>query len=131
MAIAVPDPTLDPRSREPGGIPASGSRLGIVTWASTNLFNSWFNTALTLLVLWLIWAVCWPLVKFLVIDAVWDGASRVDCLAERIGREVGACWPFVEAKMGQFLYGFYPLDERWRVDLTAALGLLLLIPLLI
>jgi general L-amino acid transport system permease protein len=29
------------------------------------------------------------------------------------------------------LYGFYPVDERWRVNLTAALGLGLLIPLLI
>jgi general L-amino acid transport system permease protein len=82
-------------------------------------------------VLWLIWVVCWPVVQFLLIDAVWDGAGRVDCLADRIGRDVGACWPFVGAKFGQFMYGFYPLDERWRVNLTAVLGLALLVPLLI
>jgi general L-amino acid transport system permease protein len=31
---------------------------------------------------------------------------------------VGACWAFVNAKFGQFLYGRYPVEERWRVDLT-------------
>ena len=30
----------------------------------------------------------------------------------------GACWPFVAAKFSQFIYGRYPLDQRWRVDLT-------------
>jgi general L-amino acid transport system permease protein len=73
----------------------------------------------------------WPTVKFLLIDAVWDGSSRVDCLAQTVGREVGACWPFIFAKFGQFMYGFYPESQQWRVDLAYALGLILLVPLLI
>ena len=44
---------------------------------------------------------------------------------------VGACWPFIQAKFSQFIYGFYPEAERWRVDLTFALAGLLLLPLLI
>ena len=44
---------------------------------------------------------------------------------------VGACWPFIQAKFSQFIYGFYPEAERWRVDLTFALAALLLLPLLI
>ena len=36
--------------------------------------------------------------QFLIIDAVWTGSSRVDCLPETVGREVGACWPFITAK---------------------------------
>jgi len=44
---------------------------------------------------------------------------------------VGACWPFIKAKLPQLMYGFYPELERWRVDLTYALGAILLIPLLI
>src|SRR5262249_61064185 len=55
----------------------------------------------------------------------------LDCLAETVGREVGACWPFVKAKFGQFVYGFYPESERWRVDLAHLLGAILLVPLLI
>ncbi|MGH9695563.1 MAG: amino acid ABC transporter permease, partial [Bryobacteraceae bacterium] len=39
--------------------------------------------------------------------------------------------PFVQAKFSQFIYGFYPEPERWRVDLTFLFGGLLLLPLLI
>ncbi len=69
--------------------------------------------------------------RFLLIDAVWNGSSRADCLPETAGREVGACWPFITAKFAQFMYGFYPESEHWRVDLTYALGVVLLVPLLI
>jgi general L-amino acid transport system permease protein len=123
-------PALDPRSYQPGGIPSPTPRTR-VAWLRTNLFGNWRNAVLTLLVAWLVWSLCWPAAKFLLIDAVWDGASRVDCLADRIGREVGACWPFIGAKIGQLVYGFYPTDERWRVDLTAVLGAGLLVPLLV
>jgi general L-amino acid transport system permease protein len=125
------DAQLDPRSYQPGGVASPQSRFRVGGWAGANLFNSWINAGLTLLILWLIWVTCWPVVKFLVVDAVWDGASRVDCLPDRVGREVGACWPFVGAKLRQFMYGFYPIDEQWRVNLTALLGLGLLVPLLI
>ena len=30
----------------------------------------------------------------------------------------GACWVFVKARFGQFMYGLYPPSERWRVDLA-------------
>src|SRR5262249_57039243 len=76
-------------------------------------------------------ALVWPTVNVLFIDAVWTGSSRVDCLSETVGREVGACWPFIKAKFTQFMYGFYPAGEQWRVDLTYALGAILLVPLLI
>jgi len=125
------DPQLDPRSYQAGGIASPLSRFRVAGWARANLFSNWRNVLLTLAVAWLVWAACWPLLKFLVIDAVWHGTDRVDCLASRLGRDVGACWPFVGAKMGQFLYGFYPAEERWRVDLTALFGLALLVPLLI
>ena len=44
---------------------------------------------------------------------------------------VGACWPFIQAKFTQFIYGFYPEPERWRVNLTFILAAILLLPLLI
>jgi general L-amino acid transport system permease protein len=95
------------------------------------LFGGAFNTTLTLVSVVVIVALVWPAVKFLFIDAVWTGSSRVDCLPETVGREVGACWPFVRAKFAQFMYGFYPESEQWRVNLTYALGAILLVPLLI
>jgi general L-amino acid transport system permease protein len=95
------------------------------------LFGGAFNTTLTLVSAVVIVALVWPTVKFLFIDAVWTGSSRVDCLPETLGREVGACWPFVKAKFTQFMYGFYPESEQWRVNVTYALGAMLLVPLLI
>src|SRR5262249_45398330 len=99
--------------------------------ARTRLFDGPFNAALTLVGIVIVVALVWPTVKFLFIDAVWTGSSRVDCLSETVGREVGACWPFIRAKFAQFMYGFYPASEQWRVDLTYALGAILLVPLLI
>src|SRR5499427_869487 len=107
---------------------ATRGLLGFLRW---RLFGGVFNTILTLLGLLLLLVLVPPVVRFLLIDAVWDGASRVDCLAETVGRPVGACWPFVFAKFRQFMYGFYPEDEQWRVNVTYALGVALLIPLLI
>jgi general L-amino acid transport system permease protein len=95
------------------------------------LFDRPFNAALTVISGVIIALLLWPTIRFLFIDAVWDGAGRADCLAETVGREVGACWPFIKAKFPQFMYGFYPESEHWRVDLTYALGVMLLIPLLI
>jgi general L-amino acid transport system permease protein len=95
------------------------------------LFGGALNTTLTLVSAVIIVFLVWPTVKFLFIDAVWTGSSRVDCLPETVGREVGACWPFVKAKFAQFMYGFYPESEQWRVNVTYALGAILLVPLLI
>ena len=97
----------------------------------TRLFGSLFNTALTIASAAILAALLWPAVKFLLIDAVWTGSSRVDCLPETLGREVGACWPFIKAKFVQFMYGFYPASEQWRANLTFALGAALLLPLLV
>jgi general L-amino acid transport system permease protein len=102
-----------------------------LTWTRARLFDGVFNTVLTIVSGVLIVALVWPAVKFLLIDAVWTGTSRADCLAETVGREVGACWPFVRAKFAQFMYGFYPASEHWRVNLTYALGATLLVPLLV
>jgi general L-amino acid transport system permease protein len=95
------------------------------------LFAGPYNTALTVASGIVLAFLLWPTIRFLLIDAVWDGASRVDCLSETVGREVGACWPFIGAKFRQFMYGFYPETEQWRVNVTYAIGVILLLPLLV
>jgi general L-amino acid transport system permease protein len=107
------------------------SATGFVGFFRARLFNSPTNILLTVLSLLLLWLTVVPAVKFLVIDAVWSGKDRTACLAENAGHVVGACWPFVQAKFSQFIYGFYPEAERWRVNLTFALAAILLLPLLI
>jgi general L-amino acid transport system permease protein len=104
---------------------------GLVGFVRTRLLNSPTNILLTLVSLLLLWFTIIPAVKFLLVDAVWSGKDRTSCLAENVGHPVGACWPFVQAKFSQFIYGFYPEAERWRVNLTFFLAAVLLLPLLI
>jgi general L-amino acid transport system permease protein len=104
---------------------------GFVGFVRTRLLNSPTNILLTILGLLLLWYTIIPAIKFLLVDAVWTGQDRNACLAENAGHPVGACWPYIQAKLTQLIYGFYPEAERWRVNLTFALGAALLLPLLI
>jgi general L-amino acid transport system permease protein len=99
---------------------------GLLGWMRTNLFSSWFNIIMTVISLALIALIVPPLLRFFIFDATWFGDTREACLGSS-----GACWPFVKAKFGQFVYGFYPIVERWRPNIVFALGALLLAPLLI
>ncbi len=119
------------RDQEVQARPAPVRTTGVVALMRARLFSSPTNIILTLLGVLLLYLIVVPLVRFLLVDAVWTGSSRTDCLAETLQRDVGACWPFVQAKFSQFVYGFYPQPERWRVDLTFAIAALLLLPLLI
>src|SRR6201991_568330 len=104
---------------------------GFVGFLRTRLFNSPTNILITIISALLLWFTIIPSAKFLLIDAVWSGKDRNACLAENAGHVVGACWPYIQAKFTQFIYGFYPEQERWRVNLTFILAALLLLPLLI
>ena len=110
--------------------PPPVATTGIVGWMRENLFSSWWNAILTFIGLYIIWLIASFLLQFAILDAVWEGKDRTACLSKD-GQEVGACWAFVKARMGQLLYGFYPEAERWRVKLVYAVGIILLIPMLI
>src|SRR5689334_18115246 len=76
------------------------------------------DAAITLVCLYVVWRISVPLVHWLLLDATCHGSSRDDC------KGAGACWVFVRVRFGQFMYGQYPLDERWRVDVVGALWVL-------
>ena len=96
--------------------PPPASMSGAWGWLRENLLSSWFNIVLTILiVLLLAWAIP-ELVKFLLIDAVWTGSDRDACREVVQHREIGACWPFVWERWSYFVYGSYPIPQRWRVD---------------
>src|SRR6185312_14448566 len=104
---------------------------GLVGFLRTRLFNTPTNVLLTIGSVLLLWLILAPAIRFLLIDAVWRGSDRDACLAANAGHAVGACWPYVQAKFSQFIYGFYPEPERWRANLTFLLAAVLLVPLLI
>src|SRR5882762_5531910 len=86
--------------------PAPVKTTGFVGFLRTRLFNSPTNILITIVSALLLWFTVVPAIKFLLIDAVWSGKDRTACLAENAGHTVGACWPFVQAKFSQFIYGF-------------------------
>lgn len=86
--------------------------VGIIGWARTNLFSSWFNSVVTLIAFYAIWFVVSTLVDWAVISAHITGTDRFACTSE------GACWAWLDQRIQQFLYGFYPAEETWRVNLA-------------
>jgi general L-amino acid transport system permease protein len=104
------------RTAPPAPVAPPMAGLGPLRWIRDNLFSSVFNSVLTVLVIALIVWVIPPLIKFLVIDAVWSGTDREACLATTARPEVGACWAFVREWFSFFIYGPYPVAQRWRVD---------------
>src|SRR5215510_13072663 len=97
--------------------PPPTKMTGALGWLRDNLLSTPFNIALTILiVLPLAWAIP-EMVKFLFLDAVWSGTDRDACLESVQHRDIGACWPFVWERLPYFIYGSYPISERWRVDI--------------
>jgi general L-amino acid transport system permease protein len=103
--------------------PPKPMRLRPLRWIRRNLFGSPVDTALTLLILWGLWLALRPLAEWALLDAHWRGQGRDACAGG------GACWVFIRARLGQFVYGFYPAAERWRVDAGFALAALAAVPL--
>lgn len=115
------------RREEEPILPPPRRDVGAFGWVRRNLFSSVTNAALTLVGLALIVWIVPPLVRWAFIHAVWSGGNRDACLTA----PGAACWAFVEARFGQFMYGRYPLDERWRVNLAGLLLVFGLVPMAI
>jgi general L-amino acid transport system permease protein len=106
-------------------MPPPSKVFGPVAWMRQNLFSNWINTLLTLFSIYLIWLIVPPLLSWAIFDANWVGTTRADCT------KAGACWVFIEQRFGQFMYGYYPQELRWRVDLTVWLAIIGAAPLFI
>jgi general L-amino acid transport system permease protein len=115
------------RTEDAPVLKAPRSMVGVRGWMRANLFSSPLNSILTLifgsLALYLIWlAIDWAFFR-----ASWTGSDREACTFEN----VGACWPYAKAKFMQWIYGFYPIDQRWRATTVMLLGAAALVPMLI
>mgnify|MGYP002007473627 FL=1 len=106
-------------------LPPPRMSVGVLGWLKANLFSNWFNSLLTVFAIYLIWLVVPPLLQWAIIDANWVGSTRADCTQE------GACWVFIQQRFGQFMYGFYPSELRWRVDTTLWLAIVGAAPLFV
>ena len=95
--------------------------VGVIGWLRANLFNSWLNSLLTLLILFLFYKTIPPFIRWALIDSLWTSTGK-ECLAAD-----GACWSIIPANFRFILFGFYPYGEQWR----PAIAIVLLVSLLI
>ncbi|NTA40145.1 amino acid ABC transporter permease [Agrobacterium salinitolerans] len=98
---------------------------GCFNWLRRNLFPNWRQSLLSILIFSLLAGTAWQLARFLLVDAVWWGDTGEACRPSD-GRPVGACWAFIADRYKYFIYGSYPLDQRWRVNtffIAGGLGL--------
>jgi general L-amino acid transport system permease protein len=115
-AASASDPIRPPRSE-----------IGVFGWLRKNLFSSWGNALLTVVAAYILLRLIEGIVSWGIVNAVWSGEDGAACRVEGSG----ACWVFIKAKIGQFIYGRYPDAERWRVNLVFALAVAGLFPLMV
>ncbi len=97
-----------------------------IRWLKENLFSTWYNVILTALGLYIIYLVAAGLYQWGIADAVWVAETRRECLDKNPN---GACWAGVFAWFEGFIYGRYPLDERWRINFGVIVLVLWMVPL--
>jgi general L-amino acid transport system permease protein len=97
------------------------SVAGPLAWLRNNLFSGPVNTLMTLLCVYIVVTTVPDLIRFYILDAVWSGTNRDACLADKVGRPVGACWAYIADRFQYFIYGSYPVDQRWRVNIVFAM----------
>ena len=95
-----------------------------IKWLDTlnkNINTSNFNALLTLLIIFLIIKSIPPSLSWMILDANISGDSKDACTG------TGACWTYIKVWFKRFMYGMYPNELHWRINvafvLVIALGM--------
>src|SRR5262245_8407714 len=99
-------------------LPPPTRTTGLIGWLRQNLLSTPSNVLLTLLSIALLLYVLPGFLQWAVFDATWRGVTREPCNTPEGVDLPGACWTMVNARFVQFIYGRYPTDQVWRVDLS-------------
>jgi general L-amino acid transport system permease protein len=103
----------------------SASVAGPVAWARANLFNSWFSSALTILLGYLIIRYAISFIDWSLLNAIWSvpklADGRPDSTVCINAKGTGACWAMIGDKWRFVLFGFYPYAEQWRPAIVIVL----------
>lgn len=94
--------------------------VGVIGWIKANLFNSWFNSLLTVATLYLLLKIIPAFIRWAFVDSLWI-STGAECHAAG-----GACWSIIPANIRFILFGFFPYDSQWRplVAMILLVGLL-------
>ena len=77
-----------------------------------NINSNWFNSLLTLLIIFALIQNIPPLLNWLFFDANFAGETKEECTGS------GACWVFIKIWFPRLIYGLYPNAEIWRINLS-------------
>jgi general L-amino acid transport system permease protein len=107
------------RGRPPAGM------VGPWVWVRTNLLGSWWSTAVSLVLGYVIIRVVSSLFEWGVVHAIWTvpygpgGVADTTVCQNNLG--VGACWAVWADKYRLILFGRYPYAEQWRPAIVVLL----------
>ena len=110
---------------------------GVLGWFRMNLFSNWVNSLVSLFVLYILiqfipWILNWTIFAA-DFKYNFNGAEITDrtmCSRVLDPENGGACWAIIYVRFYQFMYGFYPRDEVWRVNLSYIMLAVAVVPLL-
>jgi general L-amino acid transport system permease protein len=99
-------------------LPPPSSTTGPIAWIRENLLSTPLNVLLTVFSVAVVVYVVPSFIDWAILDATWLGTTREPCNTPDGVDKEGACWTMVNARFQQFMYGFYPEGQRWRVNLA-------------
>ena len=123
------DSTLN-QNYEPGthpDLPPPPGTVGPIHWINENMLSSPANIIMTVLSFAFLYMLIPPAFQYLISDAVFDAATRAEC--QEISK-TGACWAFIDKRFTILMYGFYPLELQWRVNVAFVEMLVAIAPIL-
>ena len=106
-------------------LPSRGlDEYAAIRWARAKLFNSWINSAVTLVFAYFIIKAIIAIISWGVLNAVWSvpGTNTQEC---RAVTGIGACWALINEKFRFIMFGTYPYDEHWRPAIVIVIFLAL------
>ncbi|MFK5927725.1 MAG: amino acid ABC transporter permease [Desulfuromusa sp.] len=91
------------------------TNVGVIGWLRTNLFSTWYNSLVTVLILIMLAWLIPPLVRWAFIDSLWNSSAQA-C------RDIdGACWSIIPHNVKFIFLGFFPAGQEWRPILAMIL----------
>lgn len=109
--------------------PAPRGEVGVIKWVRENLFSGWFNSILTLVAIYVIYAALSAFIPW-TFGGVWNASSLNEC-REILDGVHAACWAVINERWQQIFYGtFFPSSEYWRTHVAFILLIVAIAPVL-
>ena len=113
--------------------PAPITSVGPIAWVRANLFSGFFNSLLTVVTVVILFWILRELYHWAT-SSSWTAGSLKECreaISAAYGEGThGACWAVIRERYLQLMYGFYPPEHYWRMNVALVLLLVALAPVL-